>query len=114
MQHTTLISTARLLIVAALLLLGACALDPGTRPFWTLNQSEFSQLKPGMAKAEVEVLLGKPILVSTFPSLAEDVWDYRYMDIQTHVYATLHFDPQAVLKYHSERLDPAYYGGGRD
>ena len=103
-----------LIAVGALLVLGACAMDPGVRPFWALQQSEFGKLRPGMTKAEVEVLLGKPILVSTFPRLEEDVWDYRYMDIQVRMYATLHFDSHGNLKYHTERLDSAYYSvGGR-
>jgi outer membrane protein assembly factor BamE (lipoprotein component of BamABCDE complex) len=114
MRHSTFISTVKRLTVVALLLLSACAVDPGVRPFWELNQSDFGQLKPGMTKAGVEVLLGKPILVSTFSRLGEDVWDYRYMDIQMHMYATLHFDSQGALKYHTERLDPAYISGGPD
>jgi outer membrane protein assembly factor BamE (lipoprotein component of BamABCDE complex) len=101
-----------LVAVAALVLLAACAMDPGVRPYWALHQSEFNRLKPGMTKAEVDALLGKPILVSTFPRMEEEVWDYRYMNTQLRMVASLHFDPQGALKYHTERLDPAYNRGG--
>jgi outer membrane protein assembly factor BamE (lipoprotein component of BamABCDE complex) len=102
-----------LIVVAALLALGACAVDPGVRPFWTLHETEFRKLKQGMVKSDVEALLGKPIFISTFARLEEEVWDYRYMDVQLRMYATLHFDPQGTLKYHTERLDPAYNRGGK-
>jgi outer membrane protein assembly factor BamE (lipoprotein component of BamABCDE complex) len=101
------------IVMAALFALGACAVDPGVRPFWTLHETEFRKLKQGMTKSDVEALLGKPIVVSAFPRLEEEVWDYRYMDVQLRMYATLHFDSQGTLKYHSERLDPAYSRGGK-
>ena len=104
---------ARFLItLAALSVLAACAMDPGVRPYWTLQPSDFSQLKPGMTKADVDTLLGKPVLVSTFSRLEEDVLDYRYLNTQLRMLASLHFDSHGALTYHTEQLDPAYNRAG--
>lgn len=62
-------------LAAVLGLLAACATDPAVKPWWTLSDESFIPIKPGISKAEVQNLLGKPILEMSFPRLNEDVWD---------------------------------------
>ncbi|MGB7542161.1 MAG: outer membrane protein assembly factor BamE [Burkholderiales bacterium] len=98
-----------LAVAAAVLAFGGCAIDPGIRPFWTLHDSDFRQLKPGMAKAEVQNIVGKPHWTFNFPRLEEEVWEYSYLDYQTRMKALAHFDTRGILKYHTQSFDQDYY-----
>ena len=105
-------NAARLVaVIAAVLAFGGCATDPGIRPFWTLHDTDFQQLKPGMTRSEVEKLVGKPILKITFPRLEEEVWEYNFLDVQVRMKAMAHFDTRGVLTYHQELYDHEYYSG---
>jgi len=105
----TRINLRMLSAIAALVALGGCATDPLMRPYWTLHDADFRQLKPGLTKAEVEKIVGSPMVKVTFPRLAEETWDYRYLDIQTRMRATVHFDTRGIVKYHTQRYDMDYY-----
>lgn len=73
----------RALALAAALLLGACSLLPGfMQPYRIdiqqgnfVSQEMVSQLRPGMTREQVRVLLGTPLLVDIFHA---DRWDYVY------------------------------------
>lgn len=87
----------------------ACATEPAVKSWWTLNHESFTPVTPGLSKADVERQLGKPILISNFPRLAEEVWDYRYLEGSTRIYLTeIHFDRQGLVKYYAQYPDPAY------
>ena len=45
--------------IAALAALGGCAWDQGIRPFWTLHDTDFRQLKPGMTKEKLDIMAMK-------------------------------------------------------
>ena len=99
--------------VAAALTLGGCAVaPPQTRPFWTLHTADFNQLRPDMTMTEAESIVGKPLLATHFPRLAEQVWEYEFLDTQTRMKALVHFGDQGTLKYHTEAFDQGYYSGG--
>ena len=102
-----------LVAVATALTLGGCAVAPAqTRAFWTLHSAHFNQLTPGMMMAEAESIVGRPLLATHFPRLAEQVWEYEFLDTQTRMKALVHFGDQGTLKYHTEAFDPGYYSGG--
>ena len=95
-----------------LLALAACAVDPGVRPRWTLSEADFRQLKPGLSQAEVEKIVGQPLMKSTFSRQQEQVWDYDYLSLQLRMRSSVYFDMRGVMKYHTEELDQHYYGCG--
>lgn len=89
----------RALPLAVAAILGACAWQEGIRPKWTLHDTDFAAIEPGASEADVEHLLGKPILATSFERLEERVWDYRYMyGVQTYV-AEVHFDMRGHVKH---------------
>ena len=62
-------------LVAACLLLAACN---------KVNQDNYAQLKPGMAKAEVESLLGKPSECAGALGMSSCTWgdEQRFISVQ--------------------------------
>jgi hypothetical protein len=42
----------------------------------------FAQVRPGMDKAELRRLLGRPARTATYPLKQEEVWDWRWLDGQ--------------------------------
>lgn len=94
---------------AILLALGGCAAMEGVKPFWTLNDQDFRQIKSGMTQADVENRVGKPLWRMTFAALAEEVWSYDYLDYHTHMRSVMHFDTRGVLKYATQEYDMDYY-----
>jgi outer membrane protein assembly factor BamE (lipoprotein component of BamABCDE complex) len=88
------------LLLAVVAVLAGCATQEGVRPYWTLRESNFSGIKPQTTtKADVEQMVGRPMLTTVFPNLSEEVWDYRYIDgVKTWV-AEVHFDLQGKTKY---------------
>lgn len=98
-------------IAAAVMLLaiGGCGGMEGVRGYWTLQQSDFLQLKPGMTKPDIERMIGKPVALQTFARLSEEVWSYQWLDTQIRMWANLHFDLGGKLKYYHLIYDHAYY-----
>jgi outer membrane protein assembly factor BamE (lipoprotein component of BamABCDE complex) len=45
-----------------------------------LTEENFGNVRPGMSRAEVRRLLGRPRGVQEFPLKNEQVWDWRYLD----------------------------------
>ena len=105
------------LAAAALLTLTACAgmSASGETPtlYTSIHSPAFAALKPGVStKEDVRKQVGVPLTESHFPRLNEDVWEYRYLEGTTIVMlADVHFDPNGVLTYYEQRLDPAFRGG---
>ena len=103
------------LTAGAALFLPACAgpLPYNPTPWWTIHESAFRKLKPGVStKEDVRRDIGVPLTESHFPRLNEDVWEYRYLEGTTIVMlAYVHFDATSgVLKSYEQRLDPAFHG----
>jgi outer membrane protein assembly factor BamE (lipoprotein component of BamABCDE complex) len=99
--------------VTLALVLAGCAGNSGVRDWWTLSEVSFKPITPGAGKADVERLVGEPIMTMTFRNLGEEVWDYRYLNM-TRVYMTeVHFDLQGKVKYYKEYLDPVFNSRGR-
>ena len=104
----------RVVLTAIFGLLAACAMDSAVKPWWALTDESFIPIKPGISKADVQNLLGKPILTTNFPRLNEEVWDYRSLHGTTFIYITeVHFDGQGVVKYFTQHPDPAYHNRRR-
>jgi len=106
-------------IVTMLALIGlvlgmiGCASDPLAKVFWTLHEGMFRQLAPGQStKSDAFALLGTPVLQLTFDRTGEEVWDYRYMDYATHMFAMVYFDSRGVFKGYTSQIDPAHYSVG--
>ncbi|MBI2319294.1 MAG: outer membrane protein assembly factor BamE [Betaproteobacteria bacterium] len=95
--------------MAALAALVGCAADTGIRGFWTLRDTDFRKLKPGMNKANVVALVGRPQAAVTFARLGEEVWDYSYLDYQVHMRAYVYFDTKGLFTRHIESYDQDYY-----
>ena len=104
----------RFVAFALVLAASGCAFEYGIRPSWMLKDSDFRRLRAGMNAAEVEGILGKPQLRTPFPRLREEVWDYRYFDLQTPMKSLLHFDTSGILKHHTQAYDHEYHHGGAD
>jgi len=98
-------------LFAILLALGGCAAMEGVKPFWTLNDQDFRQIKSGMTQADVEKRVGRPPWRMTFAALAEEVWSYDYLDYHTRMRSVMHFDTRGVLKYATQEYDMDYYSG---
>jgi len=94
------------LAAAAAAVLAGCAAPAGVRPLWTLSESNFTPIKAQTTtKADVEQLVGRPLVATVFPNLAEEVWDYRYTDgVKTRV-AEVHFDLEGRTKYYTTYED---------
>ena len=98
-------------VFAVFLALGGCATADmaGIRPYWTLHDADFRQLKPGMTQGDVEKIVGKPLSKMTFARLNEEVWGYRFLDYTIRMRSSVHFDTKGVLKYATREYDMDYY-----
>lgn len=87
----------------AVVVLGGCAAGnwrEGIRPWWTLNERDFAAITPEKTRADVERMLGKPLLVETFASLREEVWDYRFLEGGVGRFAAeVHFNMDGKATY---------------
>ena len=98
-------------LIAVFAALAGCAGDPLVRPAWTLKDTDFRKLKPGMTKAQVIEIVGKPEISNTFPHMGEEVWDYSYLDYQLHMRAWVYFNLNGQFTRHYEIYDMWFYGG---
>jgi outer membrane protein assembly factor BamE (lipoprotein component of BamABCDE complex) len=100
----------KLMLAAVLTLaLSACASQAGRMDWWTLGPKSFEQATPGVSKADVERLVGKPIVITAFDRVGEEVWDYRYADGSVVMIAEIHFNRDGKVKYYTQYPDPARY-----
>ena len=86
----------------AVVVFGGCATGnwrEGMRPWWTLNERDFAAIAREKTKADVELALGKPLLVETFSNLREQVWDYRLLSGTQKFGAEVHFDMEGRVTY---------------
>ena len=102
-----------LLGLAVALATAGCAVDPAIKTWYTLNLKSFETIKPGMNKENVRAVVGKAMLETNFPNIAEEVWDYRLLE-GTYIYlCEVHFDSRSgTVKYYTQYWDPAFHGSG--
>lgn len=90
------------------LLVGACAVyRPPVFQGHLIDQSQFDQLRPGMSKRQVELILGTPVSQSPFHA---DRWDYlasvRLGRGETQVRnLTLFFDRGQLVRIEGDRFE---------
>jgi len=102
----------RFVLAAAIVGSAGCASNPDIKPWWTIKEANFLQLRPGQAtKTDVRTLLGQPLFAATFARQGEEVWDYRYLDGTMIMIAWVYFDMRGVYKHYTRQPDPAYYSG---
>lgn len=87
----------------AVAILGGCATAAwreGMREWWTISERDIAAITRETTKAEVERILGKPLLVETFSNIHEEVWDYRFLDTGVRIFAAeVHFDMARKTTY---------------
>lgn len=102
-----------LLWLAVALAAAGCAADPAIKTWYTLNLKSFETIKPGMNKENVRAVVGKAMLETNFPNIAEEVWDYRLLDGNYVYLCEIHFDSRSgTVKYYTQYWDPARHGSG--
>lgn len=79
-----------------------------------LTEENFAKVQPGMSKADVRWLLGKPRTIVPFKRLNEEVWDWRFLSVNPAVQLfNVHFDmTTGKVKRTSMSDDRTRQGGG--
>lgn len=69
-----------------------------------LSDEYFSQVKAGMSRDQVRQLLGKPAIVSVYGARNEEVWSWRYLQVNP-MFFNVSFDRDAGTVRSTQRLD---------
>ena len=78
-----------------------------------LREEYFSKVVPGMSRDEVRRVLGRPKEVWYFPARDEEVWTWRYLEVNYRFFNVL-FDRTGGTVRTTLRLDEVFLpGGGR-
>ena len=78
-----------------------------------LREEYFSKVVPGMSRDEVRRVLGRPKEVWYFPARDEEVWTWRYLEVNYRFFNVL-FDRTSGTVRTTLRLDEVFLpGGGR-
>jgi hypothetical protein len=77
-----------------------------------LREEYFSRVVPGMSRDEVRRLLGRPKEVWYFPARDEEVWTWRYLEVNYRLFNVL-FDHTSGAVRTTLRLDEVFLPGGR-
>jgi outer membrane protein assembly factor BamE (lipoprotein component of BamABCDE complex) len=79
-----------------------------------LKPAEFAKIKPGMDKAEVRRVLGKPAKTAKFALKPdEEHWDWRWLDAQQPKLFSVTFDRDGKVMASAMAEDPAVLKGGQ-
>jgi len=78
-----------------------------------LTPANFAKVQPGMNKAAVRRLLGKPAKMATYALKDQDVWDYRYVDGNEKREFSVTFDNQRKVISSASTVDPREMQGGK-
>lgn len=70
-----------------------------------LKQADFAKVSPGLDKAQVRRLLGRPARTQVFALKREEVWDWRYLDGQEARVFSVVFDPDGRVLRSASTLD---------
>lgn len=71
-----------------------------------LKQASFDRVAPGMDKAQLRRLLGRPASTQSFPLKREEVWDWRYLDGQEPRVFSVTLDPDGKVIGSRTGVDP--------
>jgi hypothetical protein len=77
-----------------------------------LREEYFSKVVPGMSRDEVRRLLGRPKEVWYFPARDEEVWTWRYLEVNYRLFNAL-FDRTSGTARSTLRLDEVFLPVGR-
>ena len=77
-----------------------------------LREEYFSKVVPGMSRDEVRRLLGRPKEVWYFPARDEEVWTWRYLEVNYRFFNVL-FDRTSGTVRSTLRLDEVFLPVGR-
>jgi outer membrane protein assembly factor BamE (lipoprotein component of BamABCDE complex) len=79
-----------------------------------LKPAEFAKIRPGMDKAEVRRVLGKPAKTAKFDLKPdEEHWDWRWLDGQQSKLFSVTFDRDGKVMASAMAEDPAILKGGQ-
>jgi outer membrane protein assembly factor BamE (lipoprotein component of BamABCDE complex) len=96
-------------MIAALLLLAACATD-----FGALTPEQAATVRAGQSRDEVRAALGAPASTSTARRGRQEVWTYRLYDrgnVQRHQLLFVYFGGDADNVVRIERASDPAFGG---
>jgi len=77
-----------------------------------LREEYFAKVVPGMSRDEVRRLLGRPKEVWYFPARDEEVWTWRYLEVNYRLFNVL-FDRTSGMVRSTLRLDEVFLPVGR-
>jgi hypothetical protein len=77
-----------------------------------LREEYFSKVVPGMSRDEVRRLLGRPKEVWYFPARDEEVWTWRYLEVNYRLFSVLFDRPSGAVRS-TLRLDEVFLPAGR-
>ena len=77
-----------------------------------LKEEYFSKVVAGMSRDEVRRLLGRPKEVWYFPARDEEVWTWRYLEVNYRLFNVL-FDHTSGAVRSTLRLDEVFLPAGR-
>ena len=77
-----------------------------------LREEYFSKVVPGMSRDEVRRMLGRPKEVWYFPARDEEVWTWRYLEVNYRLFNVL-FDHTSGAVRSTLRLDEVFLPAGR-
>ena len=77
-----------------------------------LREEYFAKVVPGMSRDEVRRLLGRPKEVWYFPARDEEVWTWRYLEVNYRFFNVL-FDRTSGTVRSTLRLDEVFLPAGR-
>ncbi|HEX5633597.1 MAG TPA: hypothetical protein VFX50_10220 [Gemmatimonadales bacterium] len=75
-----------------------------------LKPSEFARVVPGLERAQVRRLLGRPARVQPYPLQGEEVWDWRFLSGAEGRVFSVTFDAQGRVASTATTLDPRESG----
>jgi len=77
-----------------------------------LREEYFSKVVPGMSRDEVRRLLGRPKEVWYFPARDEEVWTWRYLEVNYRLFNVLFDRPSGAVRS-TLHLDEVFLPAGR-
>ena len=72
-----------------------------------LKPEEFAKVRPGMDRAVVRRLLGRPAATQVYALKQQEVWDWRWLADQEAMLFSVVFDAEGRVVEAGSRLDPA-------
>ena len=78
-----------------------------------LKPADFAKVKPGMGKADVRRVLGRPARMQPFALKQQEDWDWYWLDGTIKKMHTVTFDAAGRVLGSASADDPREVGGGR-